>query len=115
MSGVLCDKRIPPYVKGKIHNMIAQPAMLYVMETVPVTSSHVKRLELTEMKTCRWACGHTLADNVRNGNIRERLKVENITERYRKARPKWVGHLERRDQEYVGRKTLEMVPPVRRR
>ena len=24
------------------------------METVPVTSSHVKKLEVTEMKMCRW-------------------------------------------------------------
>ena len=30
--------------EGKIHNMIFQPAMLYGMETVPVTSSHVKKL-----------------------------------------------------------------------
>ena len=44
--------------KGKINKMIVQPAMLYGMETVPVTSSHVKKLEVTEMKMCRWACGH---------------------------------------------------------
>ena len=80
MSGVLCDKRVPPHVKGKIHKMIVQPAMLYGMETVPVTSSHVKQLEVTEMKMCRWACGHTLRDHVRNENIKERLKVESIAE-----------------------------------
>ena len=28
MAGVLCDKRVPPYVKGKIHKIIVQPAML---------------------------------------------------------------------------------------
>ena len=43
---------------------------------------------------------------MRNDNIRERLKVENITERSRKARLRWFGHVKRRDQEYVGRKTL---------
>ena len=115
MAGVLCDKRVPPHVKGKINKMIVQPAMLYGMETVPVTSSHVKKLEVTEMKMCRWACGHTLRDHVRNENIKERLKVENIAERCRKARLRWVGHLKRRDQDYLGRKTLEMVPPGRRR
>ena len=26
MSGVLCDNRVPSHVKGKIHNMIVQPA-----------------------------------------------------------------------------------------
>ena len=46
---------------------------------------------------------------MRNDNIRERLKVENITERCRKARLRWFGHMKRRYQEYVERKTLEML------
>ena len=93
MSGVLCDNRVPPHVKGKINKMIVQPAMLYGMETVPlpVTSSHAKKLEVTEMKMCRWACGHTLRDHVRNEIIKERLKVESNSERCRKARLRWVG------------------------
>ena len=41
---------------------------------------------------------------MRNDNIRERLKVETITERCRKAILRWFGHVNRRDQEYVGRK-----------
>ena len=65
MSGVLCDTRVPPHVKRKIHKMI--------------------------------------------------VKVETITERCRKGRLRWFGHVKRRDQEYVGRKTLEMVPPGRRK
>ena len=71
MSGVLCDTRVPPHVKGNIHNMFVQPAMLYGTETVPVTSSHVKKREVTEMNLCRWACGRTLRDHVRNDDIRE--------------------------------------------
>ena len=47
---------------------------------------------------------------MRNGYISERLKAENTTERCRKARVRWFGHLKRRDQEYRVRKTLEMVP-----
>ena len=115
MSGVLCDKRVPPHVKGNIHKMIVQLAMLYGMETVPVTNSRVKKLEVTEMKMCIWACGHTLRDLLKNDNIRERLKVENITERCRKARLRWFGHVKRRYQDYVGRETLGMGPPGRRK
>ena len=48
---------------------------------------------------------------MRNDDIGEKLKVESITERCRKARLRWFGHVKRRDQEYVGRKTLEMGPP----
>ena len=107
ISGVLCDKRVPPHVKGMIHKMIVQPAMLYGVETVLVTSSQVKKREVTDMKMCRWACSHTLRDHVRNENIKEGLKVASITERCRKARLRWFGHVRRRDQDYVGRKTLE--------
>ena len=53
--------------------------------------------------------------HVRNDDTRERLKVENITQRCSKARLRWFGHVKGRDQEYVGRKTLEMVPPGRRK
>ena len=85
MPVVLCDTKIPPHVKEHIHKIIVQPAMLYGIETVPVTSSHVKKLEVTGMKMCRWACGHTLRDHVSIDNIRERLKG-NITERCREGR-----------------------------
>ena len=110
-----CDKRVPPHVKGKIHKKIVQPAMLYRMKTVPITSYHGKKLEVTEMKMCRWACGHALRDHVRNENIKERLKVESIADRCREARLRWFGHAKRRDQDYAGRKTLEIVPPGRRK
>ena len=92
-----------------IHKMIVQPAMLYGMETVPVTSSCLKKLDVTEMKMCRWACGHTLRDHVRNDNI------ESIAERCMKVRLMWFGNEKRRYQEYVGRKTLQIVPPGRRK
>ena len=47
-------------------------------------------------------------------NIRQRLNVENITERCRKARLRWIGQVNRRDQEYFEGQTLEMVPRERR-
>ena len=53
---VPCDMRIPPrHVNGKIHKRIVQPAMLHEMETLLMASSHVKKLEGTEMTMCRWA------------------------------------------------------------
>ena len=96
MSGALCNKEVPPNMKEKSRKMIVQSAMLYGVETVPMTSSYVKKLEMTEMKMCRWACGYTLRDNVRNDDTRE--VVENITERCRKARLTWFGQVKRRDQ-----------------
>ena len=47
----LCDKIMPPHVKGNIRKMIVQPAILYMMERVLMTSSNIHKLvEMTEMK-----------------------------------------------------------------
>ena len=40
MSGFLCDKSIPPHIKGNTHKMFVQPAILCGMEIVQMTSSH---------------------------------------------------------------------------
>ena len=61
--------------------MIVQPPMMYGMETVPVTRSHVKKLEVAEVKMGRWECGHTLRDHVINE--RERQTAETIAESFR--------------------------------
>ncbi len=73
MKRVLRENRIPPHANGNIHKVIIQPAMLFGMETVSTTSSHVKKLQVTEMKMCRWARGHTLRDHLRNDDISGRL------------------------------------------
>lgn len=115
MSGILCDKRIPERVKGKVYKTVVQPAMLYATETLPLASRHVRKLETTEMKMCRWTCGHTRKDHVRNDDIRNRLEVENISVLCKKSRLRWYGHVKRRDPGYVGRYTLEMDPPGKRK
>ena len=66
-------------------------------------------VEVTEMKMFRWACIHTLREHVINNNIRERLEADNITEKSRKARQRWFGHVNRRYQNYVGRNTLQTL------
>ena len=42
VSGVLCDKKIPPKVKGKIRTIVI-PAMLYGLETVALTKCLLKK------------------------------------------------------------------------
>ena len=53
MSGVMCDRRIPAKVKGKIHQTVIQPTLLYGLETLSQTKKVTKRLEVAEMKMCR--------------------------------------------------------------
>ncbi|KAG5631502.1 hypothetical protein H5410_003219 [Solanum commersonii] len=42
-SGVLCDKKIPPRLKGKFYRVVVRPALLYGVECWPVKNAHVQK------------------------------------------------------------------------
>ena len=67
------------------------------------------------MKMLRFAIGVTRKDKIRNEDIRSIAKVERLGMKMRKGRLRWYGHVMRRDQEYVGRKMMEMELPGKRR
>ena len=72
-------------------------------------------MEAAEMKMLRFAMGVTRKDKIRNEHIRSTVKVERLGMKMREGRLKWYGHVMRRDQEYVGRKMMEMELPGKRK
>ena len=107
--GVICDRRLLPVrVKGKVYSSMVRPAIVYGLETVAVTKKQVEEMEVTEMKMLRFAMGVTRKDKIRNKHIRSTIKVEQLGMKMREGRLRWYGHVMRRDQEYVGRKMMEM-------
>ena len=106
--GVICDRRLPARVKGKVHSSVIRPAMVYGVETVAVTKKQVEEMEVAEMKMLRFAMGVTRKDKIKNEHIRSTVKVEWLGMKMREGRLRWYGHVMRRDQEYVGRKMMEM-------
>ena len=115
VSGVICDKRLPARVKGKVYSSVVRPAMVYELETVAVTKKQVEEMEVAEMKMLRFAMGVTRKDKIRNKQIRSTVKVERLGMKMREDRLRWYGHVMRRDQEYLGRKMMEMELPGKRR
>ena len=87
----------------------------YGLETVAVTKKQVEEMEVAEMKMLRFAMGVTRKDKIRNEHIRSTVKVERLGMKMRESRLRWYGHVMRRDQEYVGRKMMEMELPGKRR
>ena len=85
--------------------------MVYGLETVAVTKKQVEEMEVTEMKTLRFAMGVTRKDKIRNKYIRGTFKVERLGMMMREGRLRWYAHVIRRDQEYVERKMMEMELP----
>ena len=47
MSGVICDRRVPARVKGKVYKVAVRPAMLYGLETVTLTKIQEAEMEVT--------------------------------------------------------------------
>ena len=89
--------------------------MLYGLETVAITKKQVEEMEVAEMKMLRFAMGVTRKDKIRNKHIRSTVKVKQLGMKMREGRLRWYGHVMRRDQDYVGRKMMEMELPGKRK
>ena len=72
-------------------------------------------MEAAEMRMLRFAMGVTRKDKIRNEYIGSTVKVERLGIKMREGRLRWYGHVMRRDQEYVGRKIMEMELPGKRK
>ena len=60
------------------------------------------------MRMLRWMCGVTRLDKIRNERIRGTTKVGEMTKKIQERRLKWYGHVMRREEDYLGRKAMEM-------
>ena len=55
MSGVICDRRVPARVKGKVYKVAVRQAMLYMLATVALTKRQEAEMEVTEWKMIRFS------------------------------------------------------------
>ena len=115
VSGVICDRRLPARVKGKVYSSVVIPAMVYRLKTMAFTKKQVEEMEVAEMKMLRFAVGVTRKDKLRNKHIRSTVKVERLGMKMREGRLRWYEYVMRRDQDFVGRKMMEMKLPGKRK
>ena len=99
MSGVICDRRVPARVKGKVYKVAVRPA----------------EMEVAELKMLRFSLGVTRMDKIRNEYIRGTAQVGKFGEKTREARLRWYGHLRRKDDGYIVRWMLRMELPGKRK
>ena len=59
MSGVICDRRVPATVKGKVYKVAVRQAMLCGLETVALTKRQEAEMEEAELKMLRFSLGVT--------------------------------------------------------
>ena len=89
--------------------------MVYGRKTMAVTKKQMEEMEVAKMKMLRFAMGVTRKDKIRNEYIRVTVKVKPLGMKMREDSLRWYGHVMRRDQEYVGRKMMEMELPGKRK
>ncbi|XP_063842165.1 uncharacterized protein LOC135089912 [Scylla paramamosain] len=83
---VTCDRKVFARTKGKIYKTVLRSAMLYGMETVPLTKKQEAELEVAELKMLRFALGVARMDKIRNYYIRETTHVRRFRDQAREAR-----------------------------
>ena len=115
VSGVLCDRKLSAKVKDKMYKSVVKPALLYGMETMTVTQRQVGKMEGAELKMERWALGVTRKDKIRNKYVRGTAKIAKLGDKLRNARLRWYGHVKSREEDYVGKRMMEMAVPGRRK
>ena len=112
MSGVICNRRVPARVKGKVYRVAVRPAMLYGLETVALTKRQEAEMEVAELKIF---IRSARMDKIRNENIRGISRVGRFGDKTRVARLKWSGHVWRKDDRCTLRKMLRMELPGKRK
>ena len=83
ISGVICDRRVPARVKGKVYRVAVRPAMLYGLETVALTKRQEVEMEVAELKMLRFSLGVTRMDKIRNEYIRGTAQAGRFGEKTR--------------------------------
>ena len=115
VSGVICDRKVPLRLKGRVHKAVVRPAMTYGLEAAPLKKIEGRKMDVAEMRMLRWMSGVTKMDRVRNNYIRGTVKVTEVSKKAQEARLRWYGHLMRREEQHVAREMMDLEVNGRRR
>ena len=86
-------------VRGTLYKSYVRNALTYVAECWALKMEDERRLKTTEMRMLRMICGKTLKDKMNNEKIHEMTGVVRLEEFLREKRLRWLGHVERMDEE----------------
>jgi hypothetical protein len=116
LSGVLCDRRMPIKLKGKIYNTVIKPVLLYGSECWTRMKTHTQKMSVTETRMLRWAGGVTLLDRLQNKHLLGSFGVkESIQAKMDERQTRWYGHILRRPEHHITRKAIAIPNPLVRR
>ena len=96
----MSDRHISKKLKGKVLGASVTPAMLYGLDTLPVSEKHQHRLQVCENNWVRRIAGVKRVDRRRMDELREEVGIQTcLMRRLVKSRIKWAGHVERMNED----------------
>lgn len=96
-SGIFCDPKMPPKLKGKLHTTVIRPALLYNSESWTMKTKFRDKMTAAEMKMLRISSGVTKLDHIRSSFIRGSMHIrESISEKLEQRAVNWWEHVKRR-------------------
>ncbi|KAL4198985.1 hypothetical protein AMTRI_Chr03g48830 [Amborella trichopoda] len=91
--GILCNRRLPMRLKGKLYRAAVRLTLLYGAVCWAEKKQYTHRMSVAEMRMLRWMSGKTRRDRIRNESIRENLGVAPIGDKMRESRLRWSGYV----------------------
>ena len=98
-----------------MYKTMVRPVVLDGAEKWAVKEEHVKKLEVVEMRCLRAIRGVTRRERMRNGDIRQEMKVAELRENIRECRLTWYGHVKRMEENEFVRWSAERREPGTRK
>jgi hypothetical protein len=107
-KGLIRNRDINNKCKIDIYKVYFKKILLYGAESWMCTKREESKIQAMEMKFLREILGKTRREKIRNDDIREQLKVDDIKNDIERKRLKWCGHVMRMADERIPRRMLEM-------
>ncbi|XP_075217921.1 uncharacterized protein LOC142322729 [Lycorma delicatula] len=115
--GVLCDKRMPPKLKGRMYTTVVRPALTYGAKCWTRYEQFDRDLTTAEMKMCRMSHGMTKLDHIRSERIRGSLQIkESVAEKISREQNDWFEKVDSQHPSSATKKIMALdIPPVKKR
>ena len=114
IGSLLVNKSIPLGSRANVYEACVRSVMLYGAETWPTTREIERRVRSADCRMLRYMAGVRWEDYVSNEEVVRRCGLEDVVSVMRRRRLRWYGHVERRDEEHILRRAMEMEVAGRR-
>ncbi|XP_063598187.1 uncharacterized protein LOC134774721 [Penaeus indicus] len=78
VSSILCDRNMSAKIKGKVYRTCVRPAIMYGLETIPLTKAAESKMEVAEMRMLLFSLGLTRLNRVPTRKLENSCKLEDL-------------------------------------